>query len=37
MNKWDKDYLELCKRILEEGKEVENRTGINTIINLTLF
>ncbi len=31
MSKWDKDYLELCKRILEEGKEVENRTGINTI------
>ena len=31
MNNWDKDYLELCKRILEEGKEVENRTGINTI------
>lgn len=31
MTKWDKDYLELCKRILKEGKEVENRTGINTI------
>ena len=31
MTKWDKDYLELCKRILTEGKEVENRTGINTI------
>jgi thymidylate synthase len=31
MTKWDKDYLELCKRILEEGVEVENRTGINTI------
>jgi len=31
MNKWDKDYLELCKRILKEGTEVENRTGINTI------
>ncbi len=31
MSKFDKDYLELCKRILEEGKEVENRTGINTI------
>ena len=31
MNKWDKDYLELCKRILTEGVEVENRTGINTI------
>lgn len=31
MSKWDKEYLKLCKRILEEGKEVENRTGINTI------
>lgn len=31
MTKWDKDYLELCKRILKEGVEVENRTGINTI------
>ena len=31
MTKWDKDYLELCKRILTEGTEVENRTGINTI------
>ena len=31
MTNWDKDYLELCKRILTEGFEVENRTGINTI------
>lgn len=31
MTQWDKDYLELCKRILTEGEEVENRTGINTI------
>lgn len=31
MTKWDKDYLNLCKRILTEGVEVENRTGINTI------
>ena len=31
MTKWDRDYLELCKRILTEGVEVENRTGINTI------
>jgi len=31
MSKWDKEYLKLCKRILEDGKEVENRTGINTI------
>jgi len=31
MSKWDKEYLKLCKRILNEGKEVENRTGTNTI------
>ncbi len=31
MSKWDKDYLELCKRILTEGVRVENRTGIDTI------
>ena len=31
MTKWDKDYLELCKKILTNGTEVENRTGINTI------
>ncbi len=31
MAKWDKDYLDLCKRILNEGTEVENRTGVNTI------
>jgi len=31
MTKWDKDYLELCKKILTSGIEVENRTGINTI------
>ena len=31
MAKWDKEYLTLCKKILEEGKEVENRTGTNTI------
>ena len=28
---WDKEYLKLCKKILKEGEEVENRTGINTI------
>lgn len=28
---WDKEYLKLCKKILNEGKEVENRTGVNTI------
>lgn len=31
MSKWDKDYIKLCKRILNEGVEVENRTGINTV------
>ncbi len=31
MSKWDKDYIKLCKTILSEGVEVENRTGINTI------
>ena len=31
MTKFDKEYLKLCKKILEEGKEVENRTGTNTI------
>ena len=31
MTKFDKDYLELCKKILTEGIEVENRTGINTL------
>lgn len=31
MSKWDKDYIKLCKRILKDGVEVENRTGINTI------
>ena len=31
MAKWDKEYLKLCKKILEEGREVKNRTGVNTI------
>lgn len=31
MAQWDKDYLALCRNILEHGTEVENRTGINTI------
>ena len=31
MSKWDKEYIKLCKKILEEGTEVINRTGINSI------
>ena len=31
MSKWDKEYINLCKEILEKGTEVENRTGVNTI------
>ena len=31
MSAFDKDYINLCKRILSEGFEVENRTGENTI------
>lgn len=31
MAKWDREYLKLCTKILEEGIEVENRTGVNSI------
>ena len=31
MTKWDKEYIKLCKKILDDGVETENRTGINTI------
>ena len=31
MSKWDKEYLKLCKKILSEGIETENRTGTNSI------
>ena len=31
MAKWDDIYCGLCKKILTEGKQVENRTGIDTI------
>ncbi len=31
MSRWDKEYLKLCKKILKDGVEVENRTGTNTI------
>lgn len=29
MSKWDLEYLKLCKKILEEGTLVSNRTGID--------
>lgn len=31
MTKWDKEYLKLCKKILEDGKTVKNRTGNDSI------
>ncbi|MCR4594182.1 MAG: thymidylate synthase [Clostridiales bacterium] len=31
MSQFDKDYLDLCRRILSEGVRVQNRTGIDTI------
>lgn len=31
MSKWDKEYLKLCKKVLQEGVEIENRTGTNSI------
>ena len=31
MSKWDRDYITLCKKIINEGKQVSNRTGIDTI------
>ena len=31
MTKWDSEYIKLCKKILYEGVEVENRTGTNSI------
>lgn len=31
MSRWDEDYIALCKRILDEGVRVENRTGTDTI------
>ena len=31
MTNYDREYLKLLRKILEEGVEVENRTGINTI------
>lgn len=31
MSKWDKEYLNLCNKILTEGTQVHNRTGVDTI------
>lgn len=31
MSKWDREYIKLCKKVLKDGVEVENRTGINSI------
>lgn len=31
MTKWDRKYIELCKKILDEGFQVPNRTGVDTI------
>ncbi len=31
MSNWDKEYLNLCRKILKEGTEVQNRTGTNSI------
>ncbi len=31
MTKWDKEYIKLCKKVLKEGVEVENRTGVNSL------
>ncbi len=31
MTKWDQKYIELCKKIINEGTRVSNRTGIDTI------
>ena len=31
MTKWDREYIKLCKKILKDGVETENRTGVNTI------
>lgn len=31
MSRWDEIYCGLCKRILDEGVQVHNRTGVDTI------
>ena len=31
MSKWDKEYIDLCKKIIDSGVQVQNRTGVDTI------
>ena len=31
MSKWDEEYIKLCKKILNDGVRIENRTGTDTI------
>ncbi len=31
MSKWDDEYIKLCKKILNDGVRIENRTGTDTI------
>ncbi len=31
MAKWDKEYINLCKKIIDSGVQVQNRTGVDTI------
>lgn len=31
MSKWDKEYIDLCKKIIDGGVQVQNRTGVDTI------
>ena len=31
MSKWDQEYLNLCEKIIKEGKVHHNRTGDDTI------
>ena len=31
MSKFDNEYIDLCKKILNEGVEVQNRTGVNSL------
>lgn len=31
MSQWDKDYIELCKTIIADGRRVVNRTGVDSV------